>query len=153
MAIGGDSVGGNLAAAAAQARPGRAQAAWLISPYLDLTHAHVSCDRAARDPFVPIDEMPATAAAYAADPADPRASPAFGSVDRFPPALIQVGSDEVLFGDALAFADRLRGAGHAPVFQEWVDMIHVWPFFAHMIDEGGHAIDQGGAFVRGHLQG
>lgn len=153
VAIGGDSAGGNLAAAAAQARPGRCRAAWLLSPYLDLTHAHVSRDRAARDPFVPIDEMPATAAAYADDASDPRVSPAFGPVERFPPALIQVGSDEVLFGDALAFADRLRAGGHAPVFQEWVGMIHAWPFFADRIDEGGHAIAQGGAFLRAHLHG
>lgn len=149
VAVGGDSCGGNLAVAAVQARIAAGQAApaaiWLISPYLDLTHSGASiAPRAPRDPFVDPATMPATAATYLGDhdPADPKASPLFGAVDGFPPTLIQVGSDEVLFDDARRFADRLPDG----VFQEWVGMIHVWPLFA-AIDEGQWAIAQGGAFL------
>jgi len=154
IAIGGDSAGGNLAAGAVQARiaaGGRVpDALWLISPYLDLTHSGESVlARAARDPFIAAAGMTAIARAYLGehDPRDPRASPLFGAVEGFPPTLIQVGSDELLFSDAERFADRLRAAGHAPVFQEWAGMIHVWPMFAHVLDEGVWAIAQGGAFL------
>lgn len=155
VAVGGDSCGGNLALAAVQARiaAGHAlpAALWLVSPYLDLTHAGASIGaRAARDPFIDTAYMPATAAAYhgAADPADPRVSPLFGRMADLPPLLVQVGSDEVLYDDARRLADAVPGA----VFQEWIGMIHVWPYFAHLVDEGGWAIAQGGDFVRQMLQ-
>ncbi len=154
VAVGGDSCGGNLALAAVQARlaAGAAPAAlWLVSPYLDLTHAGGSvAGRAARDPFVDVATIPAVAAAYrgTADPAEPRVSPLFGSMAGLPPLLVQVGSDEVLYDDARRLADRVPGT----VFQEWVGMIHVWPYFAHLVDEGGWAIQQGGDFIREKLQ-
>ena len=159
VAIGGDSAGGNLAAGAVQARIAAGarvpDALWLLSPWLDLTHSGASIpERAARDPFIAVAGMTATARAYLGDvnPADARASPLFGAVDGFPPTLIQVGSEEVLFDDALRFADKLRAAGRTPLFQEWAGMIHVWPMFAHALDEGAWAIAQGGAFLAGALR-
>ena len=146
VAIGGDSCGGNLALAAVQARVGRAAALWLVSPYLDLTHSGGSiAARAARDPFIDTAGMAATAETYAgtADPADPRVSPLFGSLSDLPPLLVQIGSDEVLYDDARRLADAARRA----MFQEWVGMVHVWPYFAHLVEEGEWAIAQGGAFV------
>jgi len=154
LAIGGDSCGGNLALAALQQRLGQNRpqpaALWLISPYLDLTHTGASiASRAERDPFIDPVGMPQTAALYlgGASPGDPRASPLFGPVKDLPPTLIQVGSDEVLFDDARRLANRLTDA----TFQEWVGMVHVWPLFAEMIDEGAWAIAQGGTFVAKQL--
>ena len=152
LAVGGDSAGGNLAVAAIQECAARGQsvpsACLLLSPYLDLTHSgETVLTRAARDPFVDPTGMTDTARTYHgnAEPADPRVSPLFGSVEGFPPALIQVGSDEILFDDAYRFAQRLPRA----VFQEWVGMTHVWPLFA--IDEGQWAIAQMGSFVKQQL--
>lgn len=154
VAIGGDSCGANLALAAVQARMERRAALpaamWLISPYLDLTHSGDSiAERAARDPFIDTSGMEATARAYlgAADTADPRASPLIGRAAGLPPALIQVGSDEVLFDDAARLRARIEAAGGRAVFQEWAGMIHVWPLFAHAVDEGVWAIAQGGVFL------
>jgi acetyl esterase/lipase len=154
VAIGGDSCGANLALGAVQARLADGHAApmamWLISPYLDLTHSGASvASRGHRDPFVDPATMPATAATYLGshDPADPAASPLWGSMAGLPPALIQVGSDEALFDDARRLADRIADC----VFQEWVGMVHVWPLFAATIDEGGWAISQGGAFLQRHM--
>jgi acetyl esterase/lipase len=151
VAVGGDSAGANLAVAAVQARLARGaalpKAVWLLSPYLDLTHVAPSISaRAPLDPFVDPAEMDAVAARYLglASPHDLRASPLFGPVDGFPPSLVQVGSDEALFDDADGFARRL----HEVVFQQWVGMIHVWPLFADMIEEGRWAIAQAGAFLR-----
>jgi acetyl esterase/lipase len=154
VAIGGDSCGANLALAAVQTRlaeggavPG---ALWLISPYLDLTHSGASiAARAAADPFIDTSGMEATARTYLgeADPADPRASPLNGPVAGLPPVLIQVGSDEVLFDDAARLRSHIEAAGGRAIFQEWAGMIHVWPLFAHAVDEGAWAIAQGAAFL------
>ena len=158
VVLGGDSAGANLALAAAQDRATSGKtvpaALWLVSAYLDLTHSGQSVgERSARDPFVDPATMPGTAATYCAgtDPADPRVSPLFGAMAGLPPTLIQVGADEALFSDS----DRLRAAiveaGGCATFQEWAGMIHVWPLFAHIIEEGEWAIAQGGAFVQGAL--
>jgi acetyl esterase/lipase len=154
VAIGGDSCGANLALAAVQSRVAAERsvpaALWLISPYIDLTHAGASIvSRAAADPFIDTSGMNDTARIYLceADPADNRASPLFGSIAGLPPTLIQIGSDEVLFDDAARLRDRIEAADGRAVFQEWAGMIHVWPLFAHVVDEGQWAIQQGGAFL------
>jgi acetyl esterase/lipase len=148
LALGGDSAGGNLALSVAQHADAPALSAlWLVSPYLDLTHSGASiASRASRDAFIDTAGMPATAATYLgdADPADPGASPLFGPVDRLPPALVQVGSEEVLYDDAWRLALRAPSA----CFQQWAGMPHVWPLFGHMVDEGRWAIAQWGAFLR-----
>lgn len=154
VAIGGDSAGANLAVAAVQGLAARGAmlpvAVWLLSPYLDLTNSAASiAARAAVDPFVDPAEMPAVTERYlgGTSPRDPRASPLFGGVEGFPPALVQVGSDEALFDDADRFAKRLDDV----VFQQWEGMIHVWPLFADAIEEGRWAIAQAGAFLARRL--
>lgn len=154
IAIGGDSCGANLALAAVQSRVAAERsvpaALWLISPYLDLTHTGDSIvSRAAADPFIDTSGMDDTARTYLgeANPDDCRASPLFGPVAGLPPAFIQIGSDEVLFDDAARLRDRIEATDGRAVFQEWAGMIHVWPLFAHVVDEGQWAIQQGGAFL------
>lgn len=155
IVIGGDSAGANLAVAAVQHRAAKGlqvpAALWVISPYLDLTHAGQSISaRAGRDPFIDTQTMDETAKTYLGDaePANLRASPLLGSFAGFPPTLIQVGTEEVLFDDAARLRDRLEAKGCETIFQAWVGMIHVWPLFAHMVEEGEWAIAQGGNFAR-----
>ncbi len=155
VAIGGDSAGANLALAALQKRIADDKpvpaSMWLISPYLDLTHSGGSIkERAGLDPFVDGASMAPTAATYLGDtdPTDPRASPLLASAHGIPPTLIQIGSEEVLFDDAVRLRDKITAAGGHAVFQEWAGMIHVWPIFSHAIEEGGWAISQGGNFLR-----
>lgn len=146
-AIGGDSAGGNLAIGAFAARgskPGFA-AAWVISPYLDLTNSGASItERRARDAFVDPDDGTNARWLQGADPRDPRASPLLADLRHLPSTLVQVGSEEVLHDDARRLANELPDT----VFQEWVGMGHVFPLFAPHLEEGRHAIWQGGAFLR-----
>lgn len=151
LALAGDSAGANLALTVAQERA--SDALWLVSAYLDLSHAGTSiATRESRDPFVRPETMSMTAATYAGgtDPADPRISPLFGPVEDLPPTLIQVGSDEVLFDDSCRLRDRMEAAGKQVVFQEWAGMVHAWPLFGPMIEEGRWSVAQGGAFLRYH---
>ncbi len=157
LAIGGDSAGANLALVTCQELVKRKMplpAAQLhLSPYLDLTHTQRTKDRAARDPFVDPAGMDAMAAPYLAGTKakDPQASPLFGKMNGLPPTLVQVGSDEVLLDDARRLAERMEKAGGTVHLQEWPDMIHVFPMFGTMTDEGPLAVAAMGAFVQSHL--
>ncbi|MEO0411394.1 MAG: alpha/beta hydrolase [Pseudomonadota bacterium] len=150
LGLSGDSAGGNLALAALQANQDtKAGALYLLSPYLDLTHSGASIkSRGARDPFVVPSTMPQTKATYCGDEdaSDARISPLFGDMHHIPKTLIQVGSDETLFDDAKRLEAALLDAGKAPIFQEWAGMMHVWPLFAHQIEEGQWALAQAASF-------
>lgn len=150
IGLSGDSAGGNLVLAALQSKRRRAAGAlYLLSPYLDLTHAGASVkSRGPDDPFVDPSTMPQTKATYCgdADANDPRISPLFGTLAHMPDTFIQVGSDEALFDDAKRFELALRAAGKEPVFQEWAGMVHVWPLFAQQLEEGNWALAQAGNF-------
>jgi acetyl esterase/lipase len=158
VVVGGDSAGGNLAVAAVQARLEAGQpppaAVLLQSPYLDLTESGESfTGRAEADPFI----NPAIRAGdlYRGSTAagDPRVSPLFGPVAGFPPTMIQVGEDELLYDDARRFARRLWDEGVRCVFQEWAAMFHCWPLAAGRLAEGRWALAQSGAFLRRVLGG
>lgn len=159
LALAGDSSGGNLALAtllrlkaAGGPVPG---AVALISPYLDLTHSGASIrDRAHRDPFIDTSKMDTTAALYLggnATPDDPLASPLFADLGGLPPLFVQVGEEEVLYDDAARLVARARAAGVDATLDAWADMIHVFPWFAGMIDEGAEAIGQMGAWLRAKI--
>lgn len=155
LAVAGDSCGGNLACAVLQETGAEVASLWLTSPWLDLTLSGASIhSRAARDPFIDTKGMPGSVQIYAPDqqPRDPRLSPLFGDVDRFPPTLIQVGSEEVLLDDSRRFAAQLEAAEVETVFQEWVDMVHVWTFFGPLLEEAHWAVAQAGAFIQRHFQ-
>ncbi len=84
------------------------------------------------------------------DPRTPLASPLYADLAGLPPLLIQVGTSEVLLDDAARFALRAKRAGVNVTHEAWENMIHLWHFFAPMLDEGEQAVDQVGAFIRQH---
>lgn len=66
-----------------------------------------------------------------------------------PPALIHVGSREVLMADAELMANRLVSAGVPCDLQVWEKQVHVFQAAASWVPEARLAIDEIGAFVRG----
>lgn len=152
----GDSAGGGLAFALVlrcrdEGRLPLPAAVAALSPWTDLALTGESLRRnAVADPFVDANGIPPIAKYYLAD-ADPRhpyASPLYGDPTGLPPALIQVGGDEVLLDDATRMADRLRTAGCEVALEIWPRMPHVWHLFATVMPEARRAIARVGAFVR-----
>jgi epsilon-lactone hydrolase len=158
-AIAGDSAGGGLTLATLvklrdEGVPLPA-AAVCISPWVDLEATGDSIEtKAAEDPMVQRDGILAFSRLFigGGDPRDPLAAPLYADLHGLPPVLIQVGSAEILLDDAARISRRLEDSGVPVDLQVWDDMIHVWHFFAGVLDEGQAAIDQIGRFLSRHLR-
>ncbi|MGO8914323.1 MAG: alpha/beta hydrolase, partial [Stellaceae bacterium] len=130
----GDSAGGNLAVAVTAAArdrglalPGRIA---VISPLADLTFSGASIEeRKHVDPLVTREMLESSVIEYLAgsDPRDPRCSAIFADMDGFPPMLIQVGENEILYDDAVRIRDAATAAGVDVTFESWQHGFHVWP--------------------------
>jgi acetyl esterase/lipase len=139
IVVAGDSAGGHLALtlalhAADAALPAPA-ALVLLSPWTDLTMSGASMvHNATLDPFVPPIALRRAAriALNGADPTDWRSSPLFAPEPLYralPPTLLQVGSTEVLYDDALRTAQRIAEAGVRAELQIYERQPHVVPLW------------------------
>jgi len=155
IVLAGDSAGGNLAAAAVLKirddglpTPG---GLYLISAWLDLTQSGISYDlRGTHDPILTRQSMCEAAKLYLGqfDGKHPRVSPVNGDLSGFPPLMIQVGSDEVLLSESLAFAENAALHGVSVQLHVWPGMIHDWPLFHSMLPQGTRAIAEAGLWIR-----
>jgi epsilon-lactone hydrolase len=158
VALVGDSAGGGLAFSLLirlrdENRPLPAAVA-ALSPWTDLALTGASLRLHAKaDPMLDAAELPRVARSYlaGADPRHPWASPIYGDLSGLPPALIQVGSDEILHDDAARLADRLDRAGGSARLEIWPRMPHVWHIFAPILPEAHRAIGHIGEFLRRRL--
>jgi acetyl esterase/lipase len=129
-------------------------AAVAMSPWTDLALTGESLRvNDAVDPMITVEAMPSAASNYlaGADPRHPYASPLFGDPTGLPPALILVGSDEVLRDDAVRMADTMRAAGCEVEIDVWSGMVHAWPTLARILPEARTAVARIGAFLDGKL--
>jgi len=159
LAIAGDSAGGGLTVATLVAARDKGlpmpACAVPISPWVDLSlggESHRA--RAKRDPIVTKEGVDVLAAAYlgGADPKTPYASPLFADLKGLPPLLIQVGTEEALYDDAVALAKRAEAAGVEVSFESWGGMLHVWHIFHPILSEGRDAIARIASFLRGRIE-
>jgi epsilon-lactone hydrolase len=154
IAFAGDSSGGGLAFATlhklrdeGSALPGAVAA---LSPWTDLALSGQSLQsNAEADVMLNVTSVPMLAGHYlaGADPCHPYASPLYGDPSGWPPALIQVGSDEILRDDAVRMADKLKAAGCEIEIEVWPRMPHAWQLYARIIPEGRNAIARIGMFL------
>lgn len=153
--IAGDSAGGCLALTALfdvrdYGLPLPPGACALISPCTDLTMSGSSIlERKDIDPFLAPDRLRDMFNAYSsgADLTDPRISPLFGDFTGLPPVLVEVGTDEILFDDAVRLTEKLRGAGVDTTLHVADGLFHVYHAFAPAPEavEGAERI---GAFLK-----
>lgn len=152
VVVAGDSAGGNLALVLlhrlkAQGRQLPCRLV-LLSPWTDMTASGESYTRRAPlDPTITMEYIQAVRGAYAggADLNDPMLSPLFGDFSGFPPTLIQVGSNELLYSDAQRLRDRMRSAGVLCRMEEWTEMWHVFQMMP--IKKAAEAMEHVGEFL------
>ena len=159
LAIAGDSAGGGLTIATVVALRDRGFAlpacAVGLSPWCDLSQGGEAYrTRAKRDPIVTKDGLDEMALAYlkGADPKTPLASPLFADLKGLPPLLLQVGTEEALYDDTVAFKARAEASGVEVSAESWGGMIHVWHIFHPILSEGRDAIGRVGRYLRSHIE-
>lgn len=158
VAVAGDSAGAGLALALMLRLRDTGEplpaAAWLVSPWVDLTLRAASLTtKADVDPLIHRAYLAELAGAYLGgqDPRHPLASPVFADLAGLPPALIQVGSAETLLDDAIMLAARLGAADVSVRLEIWPQMIHAFPLWAARLSPARHALEAAGAFLRERL--
>ncbi|AXT84181.1 esterase [Aeromicrobium sp. A1-2] len=159
ITIAGDSAGGYLAFSVARAvmDKGWGQPAGVvaISPLLDFDPAgkqgHRNANRCHTFPLKAVAKL--TDVALRMDThhgvTAPRVDPVNMPLADMPPAMIHIGSHEVLMADAELMANRLVSAGVACDLQVWDRQVHVFQAAASWLPEARIAIGEIGAFVQG----
>src|SRR5690348_14896007 len=158
IAFAGESAGGGLAVATmVNARDHGLPlpaAAFVMSPYADLTLAGTSMDTKSKaDPLLSRENLQARVPDYTAghDPALPLISPVFADLSGLPPLIIQAGTHEVLLDDAI----RLAGQAAAADVQVTLDITpgvpHVFQAYSPILDEAAAALDRAGQLLSAHL--
>ena len=152
VVVAGDSAGGNLALVltmllreAGRLLPRRLV---LLSPWTDMTASGKSYqEHRDDDPMLTMDYIRAVRGVYAPgqDLSSPRLSPLFGDLRRFPPVLIQAGTNEILLSDSVRLRDRLVQAGTPCRLEVWPDMWHVFQMFP--IKKAAQAMEHIGRFL------
>jgi len=131
IAIGGDSAGGNLAAAVTlvlrdSAYPLRAQL--LVYPAVSFNTDRPSHRENANGPLVTVASMPAVNAMYSPDPAglqSPLVAPLLAeSHAHLPPAYIAVAEHDPLRDEGIAYAEALQAAGTPAALDRGEGLIH-----------------------------
>lgn len=152
VVIAGDSAGGNLALVltmllrdAGRILP---RALVLLSPWTDMTASGSSYEeRRSLDPMLTMNYIQAVRSAYAPGRQWdlPTLSPLFGDFHRFPPVLIQVGTNEILLSDSVRLRDRLVQQGIPCRLEVWPEMWHVFQMFP--MKKASQAMDSIGRFL------
>lgn len=155
MVLAGDSAGGGLSLALMQQLRAhdkkQPRAAGLISPWTDLTISGRSHkERDDRDPMIDISRMPEAIDFYCAnhDKKNPLISPLFADLTGFPPLLIQVGTEEVLFDDSTRLAENAKKAKIDAELQVWDGMAHVHQLAHRLVPESKAALRDMADFFR-----
>ena len=160
IAIGGDSAGGNLAAAACQVARDKGGPAivfqLLIYPATDFTADMIS-PRSNAAGFglsdVAIEWMRNCYLNDPFDTTDPCASPAMAKdLSNLPPALIQTAEFDPLHDEGKAYADAMRAAGNTVIHINYPGMIHGFMRMGALVDDAALGISDAAKALRGMFE-
>ncbi len=158
IAFAGESAGGGLAIATlVNARDHGLPlpaAAFVMSPYADLTLAGTSMDtKAAADPLLSRELLQPRVTDYTAghDAALGLISPVFAGLSGLPPLIIQAGTHEVLLDDAIRLARQAAVADVEVTLDITPRVPHVFQAFYPILDEAAAALDRAGQLLSAHL--
>ena len=158
IAFAGDSAGGGLAVATLVNARDRGlvlpAAAFLMSPYADLTLAGATMDtKSTVDPLLNRELLEPRVADYVGgqDPALGLISPVFADLSGLPPLIIQAGTHEVLLDDAVRLAQRAAADDVAVSLELTPEVPHVFQNFHAILDEAADALDRAGQLLTAHF--
>jgi epsilon-lactone hydrolase len=158
IAFAGESAGGGLAVATlVNARDHGLPlpaAAYLMSPYADLTLAGATMDtKRQADPLLSPQALRARVADYTAghDLALGLISPVFADLSGLPPLIIQAGTHEVLLDDAIRLARQAATADVQVTLEITPGVPHVFQAYYPILDEAAAALDRAGQLLSAHL--
>jgi cyclohexanone monooxygenase len=121
----------------------------LLSPLLDLSLSDPGLEaRAAQDPMLSSAWLRQALAAYACPPDAQEHRPLEADLAGLPPLLIQVGSDEILLGDAERLAARAHACGVACRLEVYQARWHVFQLQAAQLQGARSAIEAVARFAR-----
>ena len=154
----GESAGGGLAIATLVGARDRGlappAAAFVMSPYVDLTLAGASLDtKRDLDPLLSREALAARIPDYVAgqDPALGLISPLYADLSGLPPLVVQAGSHEVLLDDAIRLAGRAAHADVLVTLDVTPQVPHVFQAYHALLDEGAAALDRAGRLLAARL--
>jgi len=161
IAIAGDSAGGYLTfmttlAIVQKGLPVPA-ALCFISPVLETEFAHGKvkgsrAERASRDPLIQLSWGEAAGKALAIPPTHPWAHPMKQDISAFPPMLVQVGEDEVLFDDSVWLEKAATQAGRTCELEIHLKRWHVFHAHAGLMPSADQALARMAGFMQKHWQ-
>ena len=155
IAVGGDSAGGNLAAAVANLQPVPLKFQMLIYPVTDATRSSQSYQDNATGYRLTANGMKWFCDHYLSgsigSPTDPRVSPLFADAVTFasaPPAIVITAEYDPLRDEGEQYAHRLLEAGVACSLTRYYGQIHGFFSMSHFVDDGAAAITQAATATR-----
>ncbi|MFP3977716.1 alpha/beta hydrolase [Marinobacter sp. KMM 10035] len=155
IAIAGDSAGGGLAIALAMRLRDSNQplpsSITVFSPWTDLTQKNLYSPEC--EPVLQARWTEKAAKLYAGrEPlTNPLISPVFGNLERLPPLLIQVGSQEILLNDAERLAGVARNAGVDTQLEVFNSLWHVFQVHSGQLSRASAAVQAAGKHIKKHL--
>jgi epsilon-lactone hydrolase len=160
IVIAGESAGGGLAVATlVNARDHGLPlpaAAFLMSPYVDLTLAGTTMEtRSEDDPLFTRELLQVRVDDYTSgqDAALGLISPIFADLSGLPPLIIQAGTHEVLLDDAVRLAQQAIAADVEVTLDITPGVPHVFQAYHPILDEATAALDRAGQLLSAHLTG
>ncbi|GIF53045.1 alpha/beta hydrolase [Asanoa ferruginea] len=158
IVLAGESAGGGLAIATLINARDRGlplpAAAYLMSPYVDLTLAGTSMrTKQDVDPLLSPTGLRPRVTDYTGGTAatDPLISPVFADLSGLPPLIIQAGSHEVLLDDAVRLAARAAADDVEVTLDITPGVPHVFQAYYGILDEGTAALDRAGQRLSARL--
>lgn len=155
IAVGGDSAGGNLAAAVANLQPVPLKFQMLIYPVTDATRSSQSYQDNATGYRLTANGMKWFCDHYLSgsigSPTDPRVSPLFAdavTLASAPPAIVITAEYDPLRDEGEQYAHRLLEAGVACSLTRYYGQIHGFFSMSHFVDDGASAITQAATATR-----
>lgn len=150
----GDSAGGNLAVETILAIRKKSlplpHRLVLMSPWLDLSPSSESVlKNRDEDSLFDKNDLIHYSSLYVGNlnPKDAALSPIDANLSEFPPTLIQVAENELLYFDSVRFAQNLRDFGVDVNLQVEDNLFHSWQLFPDLLPEAKRSLEEAARFI------